>query len=95
MSFITYNFKLMHCEKKYQWQEDLTTWIEWTPAATLKQKAPFASTEVDIDRVAIDAPSVCRIILRPFNCETIETSYYGMLIAKIGLHEERNIVIVC
>lgn len=56
--------------------------MEWTPAATLKQKAPFASTEVDIDRVAIDAPSVCRIILRPFNCETIETSYYGMLIAK-------------
>ena len=81
MSFITYNFKCTG-SKNIGWQEDLTTWMEWTPAATLKQKAPFASTEVDIDRVAIDAPSVCRIILRPFNCETIETSYTGMLIAK-------------
>ena len=44
------------------------TWMVWAPGGTLKQKSPFPSTEVDIDLVATDAPSVCKIILRPFNC---------------------------
>ena len=47
------------------------TWITWVPAPTLKQKSPLASTEVDIDLVAIEAPSVCRITLRPFNWQCV------------------------